>query len=387
VDGFGSLDNQNYANAYIYMGVTSLGAVADPLRHHLNKKVSPGPALYPYELVGTQEISTEEMLKQIEEFGKKGARCIILLYKLKPEQIDPAVKKIHEMNMVAIGELGYASYREALSSKIDAFIHFSRYSLELVPPEMHEKVAMNPWGKSQRACEEWLSQLNPDDPSVGDYAKAIASSSLALMPTLILRCNDLPDMENPWREPVASILSPADINRPVDQETGKHRAGEEMREHNLKFVENMVKIERQYHKAGAKYLAGSATDVNGTMPGISLHQELELLTRIGLSNREALAATTGNYRIVYRWLELGEIKAGRRADMLVVEKSPLEDIQNLKTIRMVVLKGKIIDRKRLLTIKKSTTRATMNRHRNFDSPMSPHQHMRNPMNPHGPMHQ
>lgn len=356
VDGFGALDNQTYANAYLYMGVTSLCAIADQQRHRPFREASPGPTLYPYGLVGGLETSTDEMLKEIDECAAHGTKCIVLLYKVKPEQISPLVQRIHDLRMVALGELGYTSYREGLKSRIDAFIHFSRYSLELVPPAMRRDVAENPWGHAQFICEEWLSKLDPGDPSVQDYARALGSGSQALMPTLILRCNDLEGMENPWKERVAAILNPADIGSPVSPETGRHRLPEKRMTHNLNFASTMLKIEGKYRAAGAKYLAGSATDVNGTMPGISLHQELELLTRIGMSNREALAAATGNYRRVFRWSELGEISPGSRADIVVVGKDPLATIGNLKEIRMVILKGEILDRQELLKVPGSTTK-------------------------------
>ena len=58
------------------------------------------------------------------------------------------------------------------------------------------------------------------------------------------------------------------------------------------------------------------------LPGISLHTELELLVRLGLSSREALAAATNNYSLQFGWNELGQITPGRRADILVVDGDP-----------------------------------------------------------------
>jgi len=44
------------------------------------------------------------------------------------------------------------------------------------------------------------------------------------------------------------------------------------------------------------------------MPGISLHQELELLTKIGLSKRQALAAATSNFSEIFKWKDFKIIK-------------------------------------------------------------------------------
>ena len=110
----------------------------------------------------------------------------------------------------------------------------------------------------------------------------------------------------------------------------------------------MLRLDEQYRKAGAKFVAGSGADAFGTLPGISLHTELELLTRIGLTPRQALAAATSNFGELFGWSEVGQVKAGSNADLLVLDENPVQDIGHLKKIRMVILNGEILDRDRLL---------------------------------------
>jgi len=90
----------------------------------------------------------------------------------------------------------------------------------------------------------------------------------------------------------------------------------------------------------------------GTMPGISLHTELEMLVRIGLSPREALAAATSNYSIQFGWNELGQIAPGRRADILILDADPTSSIWNARRISTMLLDGNIIDRESLLKLHK-----------------------------------
>jgi len=97
------------------------------------------------------------------------------------------------------------------------------------------------------------------------------------------------------------------------------------------------------------YLAGSGAPVMGTMPGISLHTELEMLVRLGLSAREALAAATNNYSLQFGWNELGRIAPGRRADILVVDGDPTANIWNARRISGLIVDGNIVDRESLLT--------------------------------------
>jgi len=354
IDGFAALENQAYANAYLYMGVTSVAAIGVGRRGSVFNNANPGPNIYHFGWVGhvgQAEISEQELMSQIEEWAQKGTNFFMLMYGLKPEQSKLAVEKAHELGMATIGELGYTSYKDAIRYGIDAFIHSVRYSIELAPPDMQMEVAAEPFGPPARLFRIWLGRLDPEEKVVHEYAKILGSSSVALMPTLCLGCIELPFIENPWKEPIANILDPKDIHMPLDKETGKHNLESEIREEFIQQAENILRIEQKYYKAGAKYLAGSGTDVFGTMPGISLHQELELLTKIGLSEREAIAAATNNFAEVFKWKELGQLKAGCRADIIVTDKSPLENIKNLKEIHMVLLKGKIIDRDKLLKIK------------------------------------
>jgi imidazolonepropionase-like amidohydrolase len=88
------------------------------------------------------------------------------------------------------------------------------------------------------------------------------------------------------------------------------------------------------------------------MPGISLHTELEMLVRIGLSPREALAAATNNYAIQFGWTELGQIAPGRRADILVLDGDPTLSVWNVRRISTLVFDGNIVDREALLKQKK-----------------------------------
>ena len=84
------------------------------------------------------------------------------------------------------------------------------------------------------------------------------------------------------------------------------------------------------------------------MPGISMHTEMEMLVRLGLSPREALAAATNNYALQFGWNELGLVAPGRRADILVLDGDPTVSIWNARRISTLILDGNIIDRESLL---------------------------------------
>jgi len=111
-------------------------------------------------------------------------------------------------------------------------------------------------------------------------------------------------------------------------------------------------INQTIYAAYPHYLAASGAPAMGTMPGISLHTELEMLVRLGLSSREALAAATNNYALQFGWTELGQIAAGRRADMLVLDSDPTKNIWNVRRISTLIVDGNVVDREALLNLKK-----------------------------------
>lgn len=356
IDGFAALDNQAYANAYLYMGVTSIIGISGYRRSPIFENADPSPHIYRFAGIGSFASETDKMLAEIDEVAKKGVKVLLLHYRITPEQLKLAVKKAHELGLATIGELGDTSYYEAIKFGVDAFVHYSRYSVELAPAEMKAEVAEQPFSPASKRFRSWLADLNPEDQRVKDYAKILGSSGVGLMPTLSLYCIDLPSLENPWNEPAASILDPKDIHYPLDQSTGQHNFEPNVLARFIKEAKNALMIEQKYYEAEAKHLAGSGTDIFGTMPGISLHQELELLTKAGLTEREALASATWNFSEIFKWKEAGQIKPGCQADIVITDKNPLENIKNLKQISMVILRGKIIDREKLLTKKGTVTK-------------------------------
>lgn len=104
---------------------------------------------------------------------------------------------------------------------------------------------------------------------------------------------------------------------------------------------SQLKLIGLLNKKGVMILAGS--DFAGmpyVYPGISLHQELKLLTKAGLSNYEALKAATLNpAKFMEKENLYGSVSVGKFADLLILDKNPLENIENLQTIRLVISKG------------------------------------------------
>ena len=92
---------------------------------------------------------------------------------------------------------------------------------------------------------------------------------------------------------------------------------------------------------GVQILAGTDTGPYGPMiPGFSLHDELVRLVADGLSPLESLRAATINPARFFHALDtIGTISVGKRADLVLLDANPLDDIDNIRRIHSVVVGG------------------------------------------------
>jgi imidazolonepropionase-like amidohydrolase len=85
----------------------------------------------------------------------------------------------------------------------------------------------------------------------------------------------------------------------------------------------------------------------GIVPGFSIHEELCILVENGFSPYEAIAAgTVLASKIVKRMNgqdDFGTIASGKRADLILVEQNPLDDVANIRKIRGVMAAGRWYD--------------------------------------------
>jgi len=110
-----------------------------------------------------------------------------------------------------------------------------------------------------------------------------------------------------------------------------------------KILNKQLEIVRAARSAGVQFLAGTDVTNPYCFPGFSLHDELELLVRAGLTPLEALQTATLNPAKYLGLLNtLGTVEKGKIADLVLLDKNPLTDIANTKRINAVMMAGKLI---------------------------------------------
>jgi len=392
VDGFAGLNSQAEASANLYMGVTTVVARADNERGYIDLSASPGPHIYPIDSAGVTdnwsllahrpdwisrlregthpvELAPDETARQIADTAAIGTRVLLLGPRVTAANAQWIVARARELHLATYGDFVSTPYRVAIDAGVDVLVHMGDYELGVTPDELQTPLVDDPYGASAVTARDYSERIPPTDAHLRNYARFIASRHAALMPTFSLYYAELPGHHNLWEEPAASLLSPSRMFNPTDPATGdmnyplpqwtRHlpAAGQRWMEADLQKKAGQAairlwRINQTLFAAFPHYLAGSGADVSGSMPGISLHTELELLVRLGLSPREALAAATNNYAQQLGWTELGQIAPGRRADILVVDADPTQNIWNARHISTLILDGNIVDRDALLRARK-----------------------------------
>jgi imidazolonepropionase-like amidohydrolase len=87
-------------------------------------------------------------------------------------------------------------------------------------------------------------------------------------------------------------------------------------------------------------LAGTDLGLRDIYPGFSLHDELELLVKAGLTPFEAIRTATTNPALFFGGgTRFGSIRKNYRADLVLLSADPTKDIRNIRKIEGVVLQG------------------------------------------------
>lgn len=114
-----------------------------------------------------------------------------------------------------------------------------------------------------------------------------------------------------------------------------------------KIFNNELAVIGALHHAGVPVVVGTDQSV----PGFSVYREMELYQQAGFTPLEALqAATIVPARAMKVDQYSGSIEVGKRADLDVLDANPLNNIHNIRTVRMVLANGVLYDPKPLWEI-------------------------------------
>jgi imidazolonepropionase-like amidohydrolase len=105
------------------------------------------------------------------------------------------------------------------------------------------------------------------------------------------------------------------------------------------FLETAKKNLKMLSDAGVRYGFGTDTGPPGRFPGYFEHWEMELMVAAGLTPQQVLTAATRSAAEFLGAKDLGTLAPSKWADLIVLERNPLDDIRNTKSIRTVYVAG------------------------------------------------
>ncbi|WP_300437713.1 amidohydrolase family protein [Christiangramia sp.] len=183
----------------------------------------------------------------------------------------------------------------------------------------------------------------PIAPVYKDVLSLWGTSNTGYTPTLIVNYGGINgeyifyDKTNVWENERLLTFTPREL---VDSRS----------RHRTKLPEEEYKNGPILVSETAKVLSDEGVKVNlgahGQLQGLGAHWELWLLQMGGMTNMEALqAATINGAEYIGMDKEIGSLQKGKLADLIVLEKNPLEDIRNSESIIYTMVNGRLFDAK------------------------------------------
>jgi imidazolonepropionase-like amidohydrolase len=217
-----------------------------------------------------------------------------------------------------------------------------------VPALTHveELVKLAAWtdGVPHTASDETIRQMAQD---VADNNMAV-TTSVFLMRTIMDQASDLEGSLASM--PEIKYLHPVvfDFRWVSGPNSYVDLGGQSWYPNYLASIERMLLA---LNDSGVLLMSGTDAPVPLAVPGFSLHDELETMVDVGLSSYDVLKTSTYNPALYLGKLdEVGTVEVGKRADLVLLEANPLEDITSTREIAGVMIRGRYFDRADLDTI-------------------------------------
>ncbi len=181
----------------------------------------------------------------------------------------------------------------------------------------------------------------PVAPVYKDVLEIWGASGTGYTPTLIVNYGGLNgelyyyQRDNVWEDEKLLKFTP----RSVIDSRSKHRTMAPIKEYENGHI-LVAKTAKDLVAAGVKLNMGA----HGQLQGLGAHWETWMLASGGLSNHEALkGATINGANYIGAGQDIGSLEVGKLADLIVLDKNPLEFIENTKTIEHVMINGRLYD--------------------------------------------
>lgn len=308
-----------------------------PRQLNLGPMIDREPASWPQwsTPIGSPEEAARTAARLLDDEHTDGLICV---QQLRPADLRAVVETAHERNKPVAGQLWWTSAVEAAEIGIDQLDNTARVaaSSEITGDRLFSYRSVSE--RMTLLTNLWLTvDWNETDRMI----EAMVRAGVAYGPTFVVfeqqagihpeTLDGDPAFDTAYGEAETAAWA-AFLHHIVNVWTKADRA---------RFRQSIeVRLEwiRRFHAAGGRLVVG--TDMQ--YGGIAIHRELAILTEVGLTNVQAIAAATGEAARVMRRDDLGVIAGGRFADLVVVDGDPSVDLSALRRIRAVIRGGQVV---------------------------------------------
>lgn len=271
-----------------------------------------GPA-YPADSVVARD--AEEARRHAELQVARGATALKIYFRLPFASAKAVIDVCHAHRIPCTAHLEILDARELIAAGLDGVEHITSFGVSLVPrreAEAYRQAVL----KNNDARRDGRYRLFSGADLDGQDAQALYA---------VLR------ERKPFVDPTLAVFE-------------RRSTQPDLTPVLVPGFAKMKQLTRRVAREGARIVMGGHTEVPFAGRGEAPWRELELLVESGFSPMEALtAATTTAAAFLYRDGELGSLRPGFNADLVVLRGQPDRDISAIRTVDRVMVAGKWID--------------------------------------------
>jgi predicted amidohydrolase len=356
--------NANELKVMLANGLTTVRIMAGhpsylDARENVHKNVWTGPELFiaspqlvgrwpwPADFKNFEIVDTKEKARAaVRQFRKEGYNEIKITFMVKKDVYDEIVRTAKEEGIKVVGHVGPEVKLPAALVAGEQIEHMDEFIDILLPDTSFnhgQSVSdMNIWRRNA-----WATVPALDEQKIPALARSVKNAGVYVTPTnfFFLSCFGDGMTDDQYRQRPDYAYIPKQLlaeKWDIKERYWKNAPPQESRE---KYVHLRKKMTCELWKAGVPLMAGSDSPEWFLVAGFSIHDELETFVKAGLTPFAALQTATVNpakhLGTIHR---TATIEPGKEADLVLLDKNPLEDIRNTRTIRGVFANGVWFDK-------------------------------------------
>ena len=276
--------------------------------------------------------NVEEAEKAVDWYAQRGYRQIKLYNSIHPDWVVPIAAYAHSRGLRVSGHVpAFSRSERVVREGYDELQHINQLMLNFVSdPDTDSRTLARFILVGERA---WALDL--DSKAVRDFIALLAERQTVIDATLAtfegMYTQGQGEMD-PGMAPIADHL-PFATQRGL-RSNSMEVSGEKLKTYRASYA-RMIEFVGRLHAAGVPMVAG--TD---NIAGFTLHRELELYVKAGMTPGEAIRiATETGARYAGVGAETGTIERGKLADLILVDGDPTRDISDIRRVSLVITRG------------------------------------------------